>query len=248
MRQRCVLSWVDISKRKGGGKKSACCVLIFNLQYKPAAVLWQCNDHFSQIAGHFVNPVFWLIRSFDWFALICWSGSCLRSRRYVWPAATSATWETSCSWARGFTTGSPATLPHLRSSTSTPPPREDLTNQASQSTSVLSASATRGKWWARENTLFNSWAKEGQTTSNKNVLKRIFNYIMDFLTVFQRDYIFHLIWFFYYFYIKALLILPVVRTNTTIIITIIQTIKNNNTNNIFVQIVWIKNPKYFLQN
>lgn len=44
-----------------------------------------------------------------------------------------------------------ATLPHSRSSTLTPPPAEDLTNQLSQNTSVLSASATRGKWWADAN-------------------------------------------------------------------------------------------------
>lgn len=83
--------------------------------------------------------------------LIWWLGSCRRSRRYVWPAATSVIWGTSCSWARGFMTDSRATLPHRRSSTLTPPPTEGLTNQLSQSTSVLSASATKGKWWADDN-------------------------------------------------------------------------------------------------
>ncbi len=83
--------------------------------------------------------------------LIWCLGSCRRSRRYVWPAATSVIWGTSCSWARGFMTDSRAMLPHLRSSTSTPPPTEDLTNQLSQSTSVLSASATKEKWWGDDN-------------------------------------------------------------------------------------------------
>lgn len=109
------------------------------------------HDHFSEIIVHFLNVMFWSIQWFEWFVLIWWLGSCQRSRHYVWPAATSATWGTSCSWARGFMMGSRATLPHRRSSTLTPPPPEDLTNQPSQSTSVLSASATRGKWWADEN-------------------------------------------------------------------------------------------------
>lgn len=82
-----------------------------------------------------------------WFVL---TGSCQRSRHYVWPAATSVIWETSCSWAKGSTTDNRATLHHLRSSMSTPPPAEDPTNRLSQSTSVLSASATRGKWWAKQ--------------------------------------------------------------------------------------------------
>lgn len=73
-------------------------------------------------------------------------GSCQRSRRYVWPAATSVTWATCCSWARGSMTDSRATPPRRPSSTLTPPPAGELTNQLSLSTSVLSASATRGKW------------------------------------------------------------------------------------------------------
>lgn len=99
--------------------------------------------------------------------LIWWSGSCRRSRRYVWPAATSVIWGTSCSWARGFMTGSRATLPHRRSSTLTPPPPEDLTNQPSQSTSVLSASATRGKWWADDNYKSTSKKKKAKSTATK---------------------------------------------------------------------------------
>lgn len=73
-------------------------------------------------------------------------------------------------------TDSRATLPRHRSSTLTPPPPEDLTNQLSQSTSVLSASATRGKWWADEKPWSNKQEQKEQINWNKNaVYNKTFN-------------------------------------------------------------------------
>lgn len=150
-------------------------MLIFNLRASTRSCVMTTRGSFffTQTIAHSPSLVFWASTAVPlrWFSAVILlpSGSCPRSRRYAWPAATSATWGTCCSWVRACTTASPATLPRRPSSTSTPPPREAPTNRASRSTSVPSASATRGKWWAHGQIRCSAAAaKEGQNTWSKN--------------------------------------------------------------------------------
>lgn len=167
-------------------------MLIFTLRASTrSCVMTTRGSFFTQTIAHSLSLVFWASTAVPlrWFSAVILlpSGSCPRSRRYAWPAATSATWGTCCSWVRACTTASPATLPRRPSSTSTPPPREAPTNRASRSTSVPSASATRGKWWAHGQIRCSAAAaKEGQDTWSKNrwQYKGIFQNFLEGLNIF----------------------------------------------------------------